>query len=82
MFNCWAKVVLMWRLSNGIVGHVAVHVTYLMSELVRILLKWRTGHGDNEAMNVWSRASPHAPLLSSNDNRIRIPCPPLFQERH
>ena len=72
----------MWRLSNGIVGHVAVHVTYLMSELVGIFLKWRTGHGDLEAMNFWSGASPHAPLLSSNDNRIRIPCPPVFQERH
>ena len=72
----------MWRLINGIVGHVAVHVTYLMSELVRIYVKWRTGHGYHEAMSFCSRASPHAPLLSSNDNRIRVPCPPLFQERH
>ena len=72
----------MWRLSNGIVGHVAVHVTYLMRELEGIFVKWKSGHGDHEAMNFWSRASPHAPLSGSNDNRIRIPCPPLFQERH
>ena len=72
----------MWRLSNGIVGHVAVHVTYLMSEMVRIFLKLGTGHGDHETMDFSRRASPHATLLSSNDNRIRIPCPPLIQERH
>ena len=59
---------------------VPVHLTSLMSELVRIFVKWRTGHGDQEAMNFWSKASPAATLMSSNDNRIRISFGPLSEK--
>ena len=59
---------------------VPVHLPSLMSELVRIFVKWRTGHGDQEVMNFWRKASPPATLMSSNDNRIRISFGPVFEK--
>ena len=59
---------------------VPVHLTSLMSGLVRSFVKWRTGHGDQEVMNFWSKASPPATLMSSNDKRILISFGPVFEK--
>ena len=52
----------------------------VMSELVRIFVKWRTSCVDDEVMNFFNKVSPPATLMSSNDNRIRISFGPLFEK--